>query len=44
MESVPLEYITERQCDLTKIGMNLDSKGYGKLKQFLTKIILNFII
>lgn len=32
MESVPLEYITERYCDLTKIGLNLDSKGYGNFK------------
>lgn len=29
MESTPLEFITERQCDLTKVGSNLDSKGYG---------------
>lgn len=29
MESTPLEYITERNCELTKIGSNLDSKGYG---------------
>lgn len=32
MESVPLEFITERHCDLTKIGLNLDSKGYGNFK------------
>lgn len=29
MESTTLEYIVERNCDLTQIGGLLDSKGYG---------------
>lgn len=29
MESTSLEYIIERNCDLTQIGGLLDSKGYG---------------
>lgn len=29
MESLSLEYIIERNCDLTQIGGLLDSKGYG---------------
>ncbi|XP_021000130.2 glutamate receptor ionotropic, kainate 2 [Parasteatoda tepidariorum] len=29
MESTSIEYITERRCELTKIGGELDSKGYG---------------
>ena len=29
MESSTLEYITAQNCNLTKIGGNLDSKGYG---------------
>lgn len=29
MESTPLEYITERHCELTQIGGLLDTKGYG---------------
>jgi len=29
MESTTVEYIVERQCDLTQIGGLLDSKGYG---------------
>lgn len=29
MESTSIEYVTERNCDLTKIGDKLDSKGYG---------------
>ena len=29
MESSTLEYITAQNCNLTKIGSNLDSKGYG---------------
>uniref|UniRef100_A0A061QLN3 Glutamate receptor 1 n=1 Tax=Cupiennius salei TaxID=6928 RepID=A0A061QLN3_CUPSA len=29
MESTSIEYVTERNCDLTRIGGNLDSKGYG---------------
>ncbi|XP_058444434.1 glutamate receptor ionotropic, kainate 2 [Malaya genurostris] len=29
MESTSLEYITERYCELTRIGGLLDSKGYG---------------
>nr|CAG4645346.1 EOG090X00ST [Lynceus sp. MCZ IZ 141354] len=29
MESASLEYFTERKCDITQIGGQLDSKGYG---------------
>lgn len=29
MESASIEYIIERQCNLTQIGGLLDSKGYG---------------
>lgn len=29
MESIPMEYITNRYCNLTKVGGLLDSKGYG---------------
>lgn len=29
MESASIEYIVERQCNLTQIGGLLDNKGYG---------------
>ena len=29
MESASIEYIVERNCNLTQIGGLLDSKGYG---------------
>lgn len=29
MESVPMEYRTNRECSLTHVGELLDSKGYG---------------
>lgn len=29
MESVSIEYETQRHCDLTKIGGELDEKSYG---------------
>lgn len=29
MESTSIEYVIERNCDLTQIGGMLDSKGYG---------------
>ena len=29
MESSSIEYIMERDCDLTKVGGELDSKSYG---------------
>lgn len=29
MESASIEYIVERDCNLTQIGGLLDSKGYG---------------
>ncbi|CAL1283898.1 unnamed protein product [Larinioides sclopetarius] len=29
MESASIEYLSERECDLTRIGDLLDSKGYG---------------
>lgn len=29
MESVPMEYVTNRECSLQQVGELLDSKGYG---------------
>lgn len=29
MESTSIEYVTERNCDLTQVGSMLDTKGYG---------------
>lgn len=29
MESTSIEYITERECDVTQVGGLLDDKGYG---------------
>ncbi|GIX90783.1 glutamate receptor ionotropic, kainate 3 [Caerostris extrusa] len=29
MESAPIQYVTERECNLTQIGGLLDHKGYG---------------
>ena len=29
MESTPIEYVTQRNCNLTQIGGLLDTKGYG---------------
>lgn len=29
MESIPMEYITIKNCSLTRVGELLDSKGYG---------------
>lgn len=29
MESTSIEYITERKCNLTKVGRNIGEKGYG---------------
>lgn len=29
MESTSIEYIEQRQCNLTQIGSHLDAKGYG---------------
>lgn len=29
MESAPMEYITNRECTLERVGGLLDSKGYG---------------
>jgi len=29
MESTSIEYKTERNCEVTKVGEELDSKGYG---------------
>lgn len=29
MESTSIEYVIERNCELTQIGNMLDSKGYG---------------
>ena len=47
MESVTIEYHTERNCKLSKIGENLDSKSYGiamkkgsVLRQYITSAII----
>lgn len=29
MESTSIEYVTQRNCNLTQIGGPIDSKGYG---------------
>lgn len=29
MEDTSIEYERQRKCDLTKVGENLDEKGYG---------------
>lgn len=29
MESTTIEYVTERNCNLTQVGGLLDEKGYG---------------
>lgn len=29
MEATSIDYIIERECDLTRIGGLIDSKGYG---------------
>lgn len=29
MESTSIEYVTERNCELTQVGGMLDTKGYG---------------
>jgi len=29
MESTSIEYVVERNCELTQVGGQLDSKGYG---------------
>lgn len=29
MESTTIEYVVERNCELTQVGGMLDSKGYG---------------
>lgn len=29
MESTSIEYVTERNCDLTQVGGMLDTKSYG---------------
>lgn len=50
MESTSIEYVTERNCDLTRIGGNLDSKGYGiatppgTLKFGLINFVLHYYI
>ncbi|CDS37723.1 Glutamate receptor ionotropic kainate 2 [Echinococcus multilocularis] len=47
LESTMNEYFTQRNCDLTQIGDNLDSKGYGigfpqgsKYRDAFTEVIL----
>ena len=46
MESTSVEYITERECELTQIGGLLDSKGYGialrPSKNKLSKVVCCF--
>lgn len=47
MESTSIEYIIERNCDLTQIGKLLDEKGYGiamrKSKHTLVLVIFTNI-
>ena len=42
MESTPIEFITERYCELQQIGGLLDSKGYGIAMQ--TSLLILIII
>ena len=50
MESTSVEYIVERECELTQIGGLLDSKGYGialppsKNKLFYKLLLFDFRI
>lgn len=41
MESTSIEYVVERNCDLTQIGGMLDSKGYGIAMRQSRIIIIN---
>lgn len=44
MESTSIEYITERNCDVTQIGGLLDEKGYGiAMKKSKTNSLLIFL-
>lgn len=44
MESSSIEYVIERNCDVTQIGGQLDDKGYGiamkKSKNFMGNLII----
>ena len=46
MESSSIEYIMERECSLTKVGGELDSKSYGigMRKQYPYKDEINYAI
>lgn len=47
MESTMLDYIVQRDCNLTQIGGTLDSKGYGiatPMGELLRNIYLYFQI
>jgi hypothetical protein len=52
MESSSIEYIIERNCEVTQVGGELDAKGYGiamkkSLNFFQTKMrefFLNFVL
>lgn len=39
MESTSIEYVIERNCELTQIGGMLDSKGYGIAMRQSTAIL-----
>ena len=52
MESTSIEYVIERNCQLTQIGGMLDSKGYGiamrqskqkhEIIRFFFQIVISF--
>lgn len=43
MESTSIEYVIERNCELTQFGGMLDSKGYG-IAMRQSKTICNFTV
>lgn len=43
MESTSIEYVIERNCELTQIGGMLDSKGYGIAMRQSIKFIQQII-
>ena len=40
MEAAPIEYIIERQCNLTQVGGLLDNKGYAIATRKSQSIVL----
>ena len=44
MESSSIEYIQERECNLSIVGNNLDSKGYGIAMRKSLNIFFSFIL